>query len=75
MEAFIISNISLCIGIMFLAYNNHKIIKTMHEERKDLLNRIMARDLVEYKNVSNTSLPKGKNPIRKIEEDFEGLYD
>lgn len=75
MESYMISNIALCIVVLVLAYNNYRTIKTMHEERKDLLNRIMAKDLNDYKNVNNTSLPKGMSPLRKKEPDFEGLYE
>lgn len=51
-----------------------KLIQQHQEEKKDLLNRIMAKNLVEYKNVSNDTLPKGSNPIKKSSVDFEGLY-
>lgn len=50
--------------------------KQYNEERKDLLNRIMARDITEYKNVNNVSLPKGNNPLKdKVNNDFRGLYE
>ena len=55
-----------------------KVIKQHQEERNDLLNRIMAKNVVEYKQINDSSLPKGNNPIRKKLEkdidDFEGLY-
>lgn len=63
---------------LVIAFKDHNTLRLMREhqmEKKDLLNRIMAKDLNEYKNVNNTSLPKGKSPLRKTEEDFEGLYE
>ena len=45
-------------------------------ERKDLLNRIMAKNLDEYARAEKGSLPKGNNKLRqKMEEaEYEGLY-
>lgn len=51
-----------------------RVIKQHQEEKRDLLNRIMAKNLVEYKNVENDTLPKGNNPLKKSSIDFEGLY-
>lgn len=72
--------ISTCVATLAVISNLYKditmqrVIKQHQEERKDLLNRIMARNLVEYKNVNNDTLPKGSNPIKKSSVDFEGLY-
>ena len=72
--------VSTCIAAIAVISNFYKditmqrITKQHQEERKDLLNRIMARNLVEYKNVNNDTLPKGSNPIKKSSVDFEGLY-
>lgn len=52
------------------------LIREYTEERKDLLNRIMARNLTEYKNTSNNNLPKGNNVLKNkiLENEFQGLY-
>ena len=53
-----------------------KSFKEFNEERKDLLNRIMAKNLDEYKNINDNTLPKGNNHLKKMmkEKDFEDLY-
>lgn len=63
------------LGMIYKDIQTGRIIKQYQEERKDLLNRIMAKDLNDYKNVNNSALPKGMNPIRKKETEFEGLYE
>lgn len=69
----------LSLLIMLFLSITTSIIKDLsyQKERKDLLNRLMAKDLAEYKDVNNNSLPKGKNHLKKHLEnkDFEGYYE
>ena len=51
-----------------------KIQQDYAKERQDLLNRIMSKDIIEYSSVTNNTLPRGSNPIKKV-NDFEGLYE
>jgi hypothetical protein len=77
-EIMILQSVAIVVLSLVIAFKDHNTLRLMREhqmEKKDLLNRIMAKDLNEYKNVNNTSLPKGKSPLRKQEEDFEGLYE
>jgi hypothetical protein len=34
-----------------------------YKERKELLDRVMAQDLIEYRQAGNTALPRGRNTI------------
>jgi hypothetical protein len=46
------------------------------KERKDLLNRIMAKNLPEYKNMNDTGVPKAvENQIRKKMKERGGWVD
>lgn len=64
------------ISNIYKDFTIQRLNKQHSEERKDLLNRIMARDITEYKNVNNVSLPKGNNPMKdKVNNDFRGLYE
>lgn len=75
--------VSVCVATISVISNLYKDItiqklnKQHQEERKDLLNRLMAKDINEYKSVNNPNLPKGANPIRKKLEEFDrqGLYE
>lgn len=58
---------------------HNKQTKDFSEERKDLLNRIMAKNIVEYSNINNDTLPKGKNSLKNktLRSEFkdEGFYE
>lgn len=58
--------IEICVLIGVILLRERQFAK----ERKDLLNRLMAKDLAEYKNITNPSIPKPiENPIlRKMKE-------
>lgn len=47
-----------------------------HRERRDLYNRLMAKDLTDYKANENGVVPKGRNGIKRklerINENFSG---
>lgn len=45
-----------------------------NRERKDLLNRIMAKDLGDYRSTENNNLPKGRSPLKNANE-FKGFYE
>lgn len=77
-------NITISLLIILSISITSSVIKDIsyQKERKDLLNRIMAKDLSEYNNIGNNSLPKGNNSLKKSLEkrslenkDFEGFYE
>lgn len=58
---------------------HNKQTKDFAEERKDLLNRIMSKNITEYSNINNDKLPTGKNSLKNktLRSEFkdEGFYE
>ena len=67
----VVTTLSL-VSLILKDINHNKVTKAYQDERRDLMNRIMAKNLQEYQSINDNTLPKGNN---HLEKKFEGLYE
>ncbi|MBO8161333.1 MAG: hypothetical protein H0Z24_06815 [Thermosipho sp. (in: Bacteria)] len=66
MEIYILAGI-IAFQFIYIIYKDY----TYSKEKKDLLNRLMAKDLTEYIKVENPTVEKPTNPLKKrLEREF-----